>query len=438
LLQAPVLAPLRTELGPSALADLLRELLAEARRAVAAGAPPPREEELLQWAQERGERLATGSLVPVINATGVLLHTNLGRAPLAEDVLQAAREVAGGYSTLEYDLERGQRGARDHHLEPLLCQVTGAEAGLAVNNNAAALLLALSALGAGREGIISRGQAVEIGGGFRIPDVMRQSGVRLVEVGTTNRTYLSDYEAAITPETALLLRVHRSNFALLGFTHEVALADLAALAERHGLCLLDDLGSGCLIDTRRYGLAPEPLVQESVAAGAGLVCFSGDKLLGGPQAGLIVGKRRWVEPLRRHPLARALRIDKVTLAALLATLRHYRRGDAEQALPVWQMIAARRESLAARAEHWAAALGGELREGVSTIGGGSLPGQTLPTVLVVLPPRLPADQLAARLRAGRPPVIARVVEERVVLDPRTVLPGQEGQLLAVVKAALQS
>ena len=281
----------------------------------------------------------TARSIPVINATGVIIHTNLGRAPLSYAARQAMAAVASGYSNLEYDLEAGERGSRYIHAEQLLCRLTGAEAALVVNNNAGAVFLILAALARGREVVISRGQLVEIGGGFRIPDVMRQSGATLVEVGTTNRTHLSDFQEAIGPETALLLRVHSSNFKQIGFTAEVSLADMVTLAHERGLPVVDDLGSGTLLDTSRYGLSAEPTVQDSVAAGADLVAFSGDKLLGGPQAGLIVGRADLIAELRQHPLTRALRVDKSTLAALQATLLHYLRGEAEREVPVWRMIA---------------------------------------------------------------------------------------------------
>jgi len=321
----------------------------------------------------------------------------------------------------------------------LLRRLTGAEAGLVVNNNAGAVFLALSALAAGREVVISRGQLVEIGGGFRIPDVMRQSGARLVEVGTTNRTHLRDFEAAITPDTALLLRVHSSNFKQIGFVSEVSLAEMAALAHRHGIPVLDDLGSGSLLDTTRYGLAAEPTVQASLAAGADLVTFSGDKLLGGPQAGLIVGREALVAQLRHHPLARALRVDKSTLAALQATLLHYLAGEAEREIPVWRMIATPTHVLEARATAWA----GRLREAgipaavvqtTSTVGGGSLPGEVLPTYALAL--AHPAvERLAAALRRGRPPVVGRIADDRLLLDPRTVLPETDAALVEALIAA---
>lgn len=437
LVRRPELVRLGAALGHQMLVDLVREVVDEARATIERGAAPPTPEHLSSWVVARAAPLVEGPLVRVINATGVVIHTNLGRAPLAADAAAAALTVAQGYSNLEFDLDAGSRGSRDRHVERLLCRLTGAEAALVVNNNAAAILLALSAIAAGREAIISRGEAVEIGGGFRIPDVMRQSGVRLVEVGTTNRTYLRDYEEALTDDTAVLLKVHRSNFALVGFTHDVGPRELAVLANQRGLCGIVDLGSGCLLDTRRFGLAPEPTVQESVAAGAGLVCFSADKLLGGPQAGVIVGHRRWVDQLRRHPLARAVRIDKMTLAALIATLRHYLRGDPETTIPVWQMIAAPLATLAERAQRVAAAVAGTVAPGRSTVGGGSLPGQTLETRLVIVPDPAP-EALAARLRAGRPPVVGRIDEDQLVLDLRTVLPSQDEALITAVRAARQS
>jgi L-seryl-tRNA(Ser) seleniumtransferase len=310
-----------------------------------------------------------------------------------------------------------------------------------VNNNAAAVLLCLMALARGREVIISRGQLVEIGGGFRIPDVLQTSGATLVEVGTTNRTHLRDYESAIGPQTAALLRVHSSNFRQIGFTAEVSLGELVALGRQHGLPVIDDLGSGTLLDTSRFGLAYEPRVQDSVQAGATLVTFSGDKLLGGPQAGLIAGQREAIGRLRQHPLTRALRVDKTTLAGLAATLSLYLRGQAVQRIPVWRMIATAETALDARVALWAerlAAAGLEARvtPGASTVGGGSLPGETLPTRLLALP-GLPADRLAARLRAGRPAVIARIVGDALCFDPRTVLPEQDDLLLAAIRAAHQ-
>ena len=445
---APVAALLFTT-PRSVVVEATRECLSEARASALAGATLPSLEALAEQVVRRVEEGEIPPLRRVINATGVVIHTNLGRAPLSEDALSLIARTAGGYSNLELDLETGERGSRHSHVAELLQQVTGAEDGIVVNNNASAVLLCLSALAAGREVIVSRGQAVEIGGGFRIPDVLRQSGCALVEVGTTNRTYLSDYEQAITPQTALLLHVHPSNFRVSGFTHAVSGPELAELGRRLGVSVLDDVGSGALLDTGAFGLAREPMVQESVSAGCDLVCFSGDKLLGGPQAGLIVGRRSAVAAVRRHPLARAVRIDKLSIAGLVATLRHYARGEARAKVPVWRMISADPGALRARAERWAAeAAGWGLRVAAvataSAIGGGSLPGETLPTVALgigvgeggkVAPQAATVDDLAARLRGGRIPVVGRVERGMLLLDPRTVLPDEDADLLALLKSA---
>jgi L-seryl-tRNA(Ser) seleniumtransferase len=413
------------------LVDAARFELDAARSAIAGGIPAPSIEQLIGATLARSHSAAQPSLRPLINATGVIIQTNLGRAPLSEAALHAMREVGLGYSNLEYDLDAGERGSRAAHLTGLLCRLTGAEAALAVNNNAAAIYLVLSALALGRDVIISRGQAVEIGGGFRIPDVLRQSGATLIEVGTTNRTYARDYADAIGPQTALLMRIHTSNFRLTGFIHETLLADMAEVARAHGVALLDDLGSGTLLPTAPYGLAPEPTVQESLAAGADLVTFSGDKLLGGPQAGLIVGRAMLIAKLRSHPLARALRVDKITLAGLEATLLSYLNGRATSDIPVWRMIAATPELLRARAERIAVAIGGDamVLACASAVGGGSLPGETLPSFAVALGG--PPDDLARRLRQGIPPVIGRIADGRLLLDVRTVL--EEQALIAVVR-----
>ena len=375
------------------------------------------------------------SLRPVVNATGVVVHTNLGRAPLSRAALDAMREVARGYSTLEFDLERGARGSRHGHVDWLLRALIGAEASLVVNNNAAALAFVLAAHARNREVIVSRGQAVEIGGGFRIPDVLRQSGATLVEVGTTNRTRAGDYAAAATPETAAILRVHSSNFRIVGFTESPTLRELRAAADNAGALLIDDIGSGCLLDAAEYGLAPEPTPQESIAAGADLVLFSGDKLLGGPQAGIIVGRERAVAPLRGHPLLRALRPDKTALAALAATLRAYLHGTAERDIPVWRMIAAEPAELRERAADWARAAGiGTVEPGQSPIGGGALPGETRPTRVWSIATADPTAAAAA-LRAHDPPVVARIHDGDLLLDPRTVLEDQDRHVVQAVQAA---
>ncbi len=368
------------------LVKLTRQCLEEARRAIAAGNQSSSVDEIVESVCQRVKFLESPTPRPVVNATGVILHTNLGRAPLSREAIQAMGAVAEGYSNLEFDLSTGTRGSRHVHIESVLCQLTGAEAALVVNNNASAVLLGLTALARRKEVIVSRGEAVEIGGGFRIPDVMRQSGARLVEVGTTNCTYISDYEPVISSRTAALMRVHASNFRLVGFTHAVTLEELVALGQRYDLPVLDDLGSGCFLDTTVFGLDPEPMVPQSVASGAGLVFFSGDKLVGGPQAGIIVGKKPLVDRLKRHPLARAVRIDKVRLAGLRATLLHYLKNEAVTKIPVWRMISAPLEEIERRARAWAQTVDklAKVVEGETMVGGGSLPGGTLPTWLVAI------------------------------------------------------
>ena len=371
----------------------------------------------------------------VINATGVILHTNLGRAPLSEDAANAARRAALGYSDLEYDVETAGRGSRHSHVSSLLSTVTGAEAGIAVNNNAAAALLTLSTLaGDGGDVIVSRSEAVEIGGGFRVPDVMSQSGARLVDVGTTNRTYARDYETEIGPNTAAILKVHRSNFAISGFVHEDPLTDIVAVADRHDIPLIHDLGSGCLVDTSVYGIEHEPTVQESVEAGAHLTLFSGDKLLGGPQAGIIVGNAELVDQVSKHPLARAVRIDKMTLAALNATLRSYVRGDATHELPILRMMAVTLDELDDVTQQWSREIESEVVDSRTAIGGGSAPGQTLPTKRLMIDVDIDADTLADGLRQNDPPIIGRIESERLFLDPRTVLPEEQDDVARVLRS----
>lgn len=442
LLKEATVQYLTREHGREVVVWAVREVLEETRQAILEGAPLSKPSEFIRRVTARVSEIMQPSLQPAINATGVIIHTNLGRAPLSEAAREAMQAVARSYSNLEYDLEAGQRGSRYHHAQALLTRLTGAESALVVNNNASALLLILSALARGREVIISRGQLVEIGGGFRIPEVMAQSGATLVEVGTTNRTYARDYERAITERTAAILRVHHSNFRMVGFTQQATLSELTALARQNHLLAIDDLGSGALLDTAQFGLAHEPTPQESIAQGADLVCFSGDKLLGGPQAGIILGRADLIASLREHPLARALRVDKLTLAALQANLLHYLRSEALEKVPVWRMIAWRAEELHSRAVAWSTALGEidvatSVIEGHSPIGGGSLPGETLPTYLLAIDTPAP-DALAARLRASQPPVIARVEEGRLVLDPRTVLPEEDAIFIDALCVALNA
>jgi L-seryl-tRNA(Ser) seleniumtransferase len=425
---------------------LVRRHLERERLAIASGTPCPSTREIVDSICGAVGTLMTSSLRPVINATGVLLHTNLGRAALSREAVAAMEAVAGGYCNLEFDMERGRRGSRHSHLEHLLCQLTGAEAALVVNNNASAVLLALTALAKRKEVIVSRGQAVEIGGGFRIPDVMRQSGAKLVEVGTTNCTYLKDYEEAVGPRTAALMRVHSSNFRLMGFTSMVSLEELVSLSKRYTLPVFDDLGSGCLLDTTRFGLDAEPTLMASISTGASLVFSSGDKLLGGPQAGIIVGEAELVARLKKHPLQRAMRIDKVRLAGLVATLIHYLAGEATSKIPVWRMIAAPLEEITRRAGRWAEELGEVARvaTGETMVGGGSLPGGTLATRLVAVggtgkrgQPNI-APALSQLLRAQEIPVVGRISDQILLLDPRSVLPEDDEVVLKALKSASAS
>ena len=441
LLHAPGADELLAGFGRALGAEALRTAVDAARAAIRDGDldESPSDYDLVAGAREWAEALLSPTLRPVINATGIIVHTNLGRAPLSAAALQAMSETATGYATLEYDLAEGRRGSRAVHAERLLTRLTGAEAALVVNNNAAAVLLMLSALCRGREVLISRGQLVEIGGGFRVPDVLAQSGARLVEVGTTNRTHLRDYAAAITDQTAAILVVHHSNYRIVGFTSQPEMDALAALAHERGLWLLFDQGSGALLDTAAYGLAPEPTAPDGLRAGADVVAFSGDKLLGGPQAGILVGRAELVARLRGHPLARAVRADKLALAALAATLGHYLAGQPER-VPVWWMIARTADEIAAEAGGWAAQLqaagvAAEVLAGESLVGGGSLPGATLPTWLVTVAADDGAEALAARLRAAAVPVIGRIQDGRLLLDPRTVLPGQGAALVDSVRRA---
>jgi L-seryl-tRNA(Ser) seleniumtransferase len=440
-------------LGHEPVMAAVRAELDGRRRAILGGLPCPPAEAIEAALLDRLGREGRGTLRRVINATGVVIHTNLGRSPLSAATARAMAAAAEGYSNLEYDLDAGGRGDRYHHAAAALCRLTGAEGAVAVNNGAAAVLAALAALTAGRpsgdapapadgppEVIVSRGQLVEIGGGFRIPDVLRRSGAALVEVGTTNRTYLRDYEEAIGPRTRALLLVHRSNFRLDGFVTEPSLGELVALGRARDLWVVDDLGSGTLLPTELYGLAAEPTVGARVAAGADLVCCSGDKLLGGPQAGLLLGRAAAVARVKRHPLLRALRLDKVTLAGLAATLAHYELGEALAEIPIWRAIARPLAELEAEAAAWVDAVrdllpAAVVRAGHSAVGGGTLPGELLPTALLALPGPDP-DALAARLRSGEPPLVARIEDGALVLDPRTVQPGEGPALVAALRAAL--
>ncbi len=403
--------------------DAARAVLERAREEIRAGSDPGNLSQRVrdEIAAARGARLRRA-----INATGVIVHTNLGRAPLAEAALERVGEVGRGYSNLELDLSAGRRGSRQDHIAGILRRLTGAEAALVVNNNAAAVMLALAALAEGREVLVSRGELIEIGDGFRIPDVLSRSGARLREVGTTNRTRARDFEAAIGSDTALLLRVHQSNFRLVGFTEQPSVAELAAVARRYELPLVDDLGSGAFV-----ALEDEPLARDSLAAGADLACFSGDKLLGGPQAGIVAGRADLVEGLRRHPLQRALRADKLTLAALEGTLRLYLEPErAMREIPVLRMLSEPMETVRARAERLAEAVQGEVEETVSRVGGGALPLAELPSYACAL-----EEGLARPLRLGEPPVVGVVRDGRLLLDCRTISDAELDEVAAAVAAA---
>jgi L-seryl-tRNA(Ser) seleniumtransferase len=448
LLRDPAVQALGPGLPRWAVVEAIREAVQAARADLRAGrrAAAPAADVLIGEVAARAAAKARAGFRRVLNATGVVLHTNLGRAPLSAAALEAIAETARGYANLEFDLARGVRGSRQAPLEALLQRLTGAEAAFVVNNNAAAVFLAINTLANGREVIISRGQLVEIGDAFRIPAVMEQAGGRLREVGTTNRTNRRDYEAAIGAETALLLRVHQSNFRMLGFTEEVPLAELVALGRAKGLPVMEDLGSGALVDLGALGVGPEPPVRESVRAGADLVTFSGDKLLGGPQAGLIVGRRDLVQRLRRNPLARAVRIEKMIVAALEATLRACLEPErAVQEIPALRMLTLPLARLQVRAESMAAAIraacGGRLKVSVeddhSEVGGGALPLTRLPTRVVALQaPDLPAQPLEARLRLGDPPLLGRIRDGLVLLDPRTLAEGEDAEAVSAVARAL--
>ena len=420
-----------SEYGRPLTLDAIRSVLGDVRSAYSLDKSVPSQEVILDRVMERLRAWTAPTLQQVINATGVILHTNLGRAPLSRSAIESMQAAASNFNTLEFELDKGRRGSRTVHAESLLKRLTGVEGALVVNNNASAVLLILSALAKRRKVVIARSQLVEIGGGFRIPDVMKQSGAKLHEVGTTNRVHLSDYDQAIQEESIkLIMRAHRSNFQIIGFTSEPLLSDIVTLSHQAGIPVVDDLGSGSLLETTNFGLGHEPMVQESLAAGVDLVCFSGDKLLGGPQAGIILGNSELITKLKKHPLTRAIRPDKLCLAALSTTLLHYLKSEALIEIPIWRMISEPIDQIKKRAERWIEFLGqGELVEGRSTIGGGSLPGETLPTWLVGIRVAHP-NRLLSSLRKAQPPIIARLEDDLLVIDPRTILVDQEELLLS--------
>jgi L-seryl-tRNA(Ser) seleniumtransferase len=440
LLKRDDLAALAAECPRAVVVDAIRDAVEAARASILDGDPTPVDEDALA---EHAMRIVAVRMRPslrrVVNATGIIVHTNLGRSVLSDAALRAALQVGGNYSTLEYDVETGERGSRHTHVERLICDLTGAEAAMAVNNNAAAVLLAIAGLASHKEAIVSRGQLVEIGGSFRIPDIMRQSGAKMVEVGATNKTHLRDYEQAITPKTGLLLKVHSSNFRVVGFTEEVSLEELSALGRTHGVPVYEDQGSGVLVDLRPFGLPDEPTVRSSIEAGADLVSVSGDKLLGGPQAGILAGRKDLIDKLKKHPLARALRLDKMTIAALEATLRLYldpRRAVEE--IPTLRMLTADDDQVRQRAHLLAdrieRACGGACMVAavpdVARAGGGALPMADIPTTVVALQPLgMSANDLEARLRLGEPCIVTRIKDGRVLVDPRTLTQPEEGEVV---------
>jgi L-seryl-tRNA(Ser) seleniumtransferase len=428
----------------SVVVDAVRDVVDELRSRILAGEDIAVDDDLVAArAAELVEARMRPSLRPVINATGIIVHTNLGRSPLSDAALRAVLSIAGSYSTLEYDVDSGERGSRHVHVERLICEVTGAEAAMAVNNNAAAVLLAISALAARKEAIVSRGQLVEIGGSFRIPDIMRLSGAKMIEVGATNKTHLRDYENAITPRTGLLLKVHSSNFRVVGFTEEVSLGELVSLGQQHGVPVYEDQGSGVLIDLAPYGLPDEPTVRSSIEAGADLVSVSGDKLLGGPQAGILAGRSEVIARLKKHPLARAVRLDKMTLAALEATLRLYL--DPERAvseIPTLAMLTTPNEKVALRAgllaDRVVEACGDAFvvlaMTDTARAGGGALPLADIPTTVVALQPTtMSANDLEQQLRLGDPSIVARIKDGRVLVDPRTLTEGEQDQVVDALR-----
>jgi L-seryl-tRNA(Ser) seleniumtransferase len=438
LLQTETAAHLIARFGRPLTLDALRQILDDirARFKLNPTMALPLPDLILAQAESTLTAWTKPTLVPVINATGVILHTNLGRAPMSDATIHAMDIVSRGYSNLEFDLETGKRGSRLIHAESLLQKLTGAEAALVVNNCASAVLLTLSALANKKRVVIARSQLVEIGGGFRVPDVMKQSGAKLVEIGTTNKVRVADYTSALEEPTALIMRAHRSNFKIVGFTEEPELKDIVAAAHQADVSVVDDLGSGALYDTAKYGFTHEPTVQESMQAGADVILFSGDKLLGGPQAGIIIGKKALLDKIKKHPLARAVRADKACLAGLSATLTHYLKDEAEREIPIVRMMSLTLKQVKGRAEAWREELGqGNVVEGQSTVGGGSLPDESTPTFLLELQVKS-AEKFLRALRRNNPPIIARIENDKILLDPRTVLPEQEGALLVGLKNLL--
>jgi len=436
ILQSPAADKLIDIAGRELAVKAIRQSLDQIRKKMRSGLPLPDINVIIEGANKFAMEWIQPSLYPVINASGIILHTNLGRAPLSNDTIKAMQAVSANYNNLEFDLLKGKRGKRSVHAEVILNKLTGVESALVVNNNAAAVLLVLTALAKNKKVIIPNSQLVEIGGGFRVPDVMRQSGAKLVPIGTTNRIHLSDYIQALEDGASLVLNAHHSNFKIIGFTTEPGLEEVAAAAHTHSVPFVYDLGSGAMIDTCSYGLAHEPTVSEAISAGADIICFSGDKLLGGPQAGIIIGRSDLMKKIKRHPLARAVRADKTCLSGISTTLIHYLKGEVEEKIPIWKMISLDKNTIHQKALGWKKSIGqGSVIEGNSMVGGGSLPGETLPTYLLALDiPK--ANKFLARLRALPFPIIARIENGQTLFDPRTVLPNQEETFLLGLKQVL--
>lgn len=420
---------------------VVQEVITTIRQQLLQGDACPSGEEITEKIRQHLTQEGLALLRPVLNGTGVILHTNFGRAPLSQEALASVVTSSQNYCNLEYDLFSGERGLRAQGVTKLLCTLTGAESALVVNNNAGAVFLIITALAKGKEVIISRGELVEIGGGFRIPEILEQSGACLREVGTTNRTYLEDYEAAINENTGLLLKVHQSNFKMSGFIHSASISELKALGKKHNLPVVDDLGSGTLLPTEQFGLEHEPMVQEAIAEGIDVVCFSGDKLLGGAQGGIILGKRQYLDKIRKHPLLRVLRIGKMTTIALQLTLLHYLKKEAIEKVPVWQMINYPIQEIASRAEEISKKLTdlgvvSSICDGFSTVGGGSLPDQTLPTKLISIEPPCAVEDFARRLRFSSPSLLGRIEDNRFLIDPRTIMPSLDGTVIKIIQNTL--
>lgn len=439
ILESPELQSEIDEFSHPLVAAAVKQAVEMIRDEVKKGKEPISSVGIVKMVKDIIAEQTSAALKPVINAAGVVLHTNLGRAPMDEGTLSFIQSVSAAYSNLEFDLKEGKRSKRGIFVEKLLCLLTSAEAAMAVNNNAGALLLILSALASGKEVIVSRGELVQIGGGFRIPEILALSGAKLKEVGTTNQTAISDYENAIAPETAVLLKVHQSNFKMIGFTERPLINELVKLGKKRDLCVVEDLGSGVLLRTEDFELAHEPTAFEALSAGADLVCFSGDKLLGAPQAGIILGKKKYIDTLKKHPLHRALRLDKMFLAGLERVLLHYLKGQATEKIPVWQMISAPLKNLRTRAEKIKAELAESgikiaIQESQSTVGGGSLPGETLSTVVISAESvALSADRQAKLFREQPTPIIGRIENDKFVLDLRTVFPHQDEMIVSSIK-----